>query len=412
MATANLTNATVIGFGAIVNASNKIQLGNTAVTNVNSSGTYTAGAVTYPNAHGTTGQVLSTTGTGTLVWSTPTAGANGIDGQSAYQLAVTNGYVGTEAQWLASLQGATGATGSAGADGALNAWSLLGNAGTVDGTNFIGTTDNIPFNIRVNNQKAGRIDLANSFWGYQAGNLTTGIRNTATGYRALASNITGLNNTAMGFQALTSSTGFGNNSAFGYSALSTNSSGNDNSAFGVSALSTNTTGGQNSAFGAGANVATANLSNATAIGFGAIVDISNQMQLGNASLTTVMSSGNVVVSNPALSAINATATATAAQLVSGYITSTSAAATNITLPTVANIVTQLGGTVSQGTSFEFTVDNSAGLNTVTLLVNTGITVPTPAITGGNTMTVSTANKVGRFRLTFTSATTAVLFRIF
>jgi len=37
-------------------------------------------------------------------------------------------------------------------------WSLTGNAGTVDGTNFIGTTDNIPFNIRVNNEKSGRIE--------------------------------------------------------------------------------------------------------------------------------------------------------------------------------------------------------------------------------------------------------------
>ena len=44
-----------------------------------------------------------------------------------------------------------------GGGGGGNAWLLLGNAGTVDGTNFIGTTDNIPFNIRVNNQRAGRI---------------------------------------------------------------------------------------------------------------------------------------------------------------------------------------------------------------------------------------------------------------
>jgi hypothetical protein len=340
------------------------------VTNVNSSGTYTAGAVTYPNAHGTTGQVLSTTGTGALVWSTPAAAS-------------------------------------------ATAWSLTGNAGTVDGTNFIGTTDNIPFNIRVNNQKAGRIDLANSFWGYQAGNVTTGVRNTATGYQALASNITGLNNTAMGHQALLNSTGFGNNSAFGMFALNNNSSGRDNSAFGTTALTNNTTGSQNTALGAGANVATAALTNATAIGYGSIVNVSNQMQLGNASLTTVMSSGNMVVSNPTLSVINASATATAAQLVTGYIiTSPNFAAINITLPTVANIVTQLGGAVNQGTSFEFTVDNSAGLTTVTLVLSAGITVPTSAVTGGSTMTVSTVNKVGRFRLTFTSSTTAVLFRIF
>ena len=40
---ANLTNATAIGNGAIVSASNTIQLGNTAVTNVNTSGAITAG---------------------------------------------------------------------------------------------------------------------------------------------------------------------------------------------------------------------------------------------------------------------------------------------------------------------------------------------------------------------------------
>ena len=67
--------------------------------------------------------------------------------------------------------GPTGVTGPTGADGALNAWSLTGNGGTVDGTNFIGKTDNVPLNIRVNNQKAGRIDPNGPvFLGYQAGN--------------------------------------------------------------------------------------------------------------------------------------------------------------------------------------------------------------------------------------------------
>jgi ABC-type tungstate transport system substrate-binding protein len=142
------------------------------------------------------------------------------------------------------------------------------------------------------------------------------------------------------------------------------------------------------------------------------VNTSNQMQLGSSSLMTVMSSGNMVVSNPTLSAINSTTTATTAQVVGGYITSTSAAVTTITLPTAAAIATQLGGAVSRGTSFEFSVDNTSGANTITLAVNTGITVPTSAVTGGSTLTVSTANKLGRFRLTFTSPTTAVLFRLF
>ena len=74
VASNNLTNATAIGSGAIVAASNTIQLGNTAVTNVNTSGTITAGAVTYPNADGTSGQVLTANGSGTPTWTSPAAG--------------------------------------------------------------------------------------------------------------------------------------------------------------------------------------------------------------------------------------------------------------------------------------------------------------------------------------------------
>ena len=37
-------------------------------------------------------------------------------------------------------------------------WLLTGNSGTIDGTNFLGTTDNVAFNIRVNNQRALRIE--------------------------------------------------------------------------------------------------------------------------------------------------------------------------------------------------------------------------------------------------------------
>jgi len=52
------------------------------------------------------------------------AGADGADGDSAYQVAVDNGFIGTEAEWLESLvgpegpQGDQGPVGPAGADGA------------------------------------------------------------------------------------------------------------------------------------------------------------------------------------------------------------------------------------------------------------------------------------------------------
>jgi hypothetical protein len=66
-----ITNATAIGYGATVSASHNIQLGNSSVTKVNTSGALTTGAVTYPIVHGTANQVLSTTGSGTLTFTTP-----------------------------------------------------------------------------------------------------------------------------------------------------------------------------------------------------------------------------------------------------------------------------------------------------------------------------------------------------
>ena len=70
--------------------SNTVQLGNTSVTNVKTSGTITADAVTYPKAHGTSGQVLSTNGSGTLTWATPSTTATAYSGT----LPVANGGTG------------------------------------------------------------------------------------------------------------------------------------------------------------------------------------------------------------------------------------------------------------------------------------------------------------------------------
>ena len=61
----NAQNEVVIGYNAIGAGSNTIQLGNTAITDVKTSGTLTAGTVTYPNVHNSTsGQVLITDGNG------------------------------------------------------------------------------------------------------------------------------------------------------------------------------------------------------------------------------------------------------------------------------------------------------------------------------------------------------------
>ncbi|HXD91718.1 MAG TPA: tail fiber domain-containing protein [Bacteroidia bacterium] len=142
-----------------------------------------------------------------------------------------------------------------------NAWLTVGNSGTVDGTNFIGTTDDKPFNIRINNIAAGRIENttngnANTFFGYRAGqpNLgaynsffgsfagsqtTGGIYNTGIGSSALQNNTVGMQNTALGFNALIYNTTGGFNVGIGLNALGGNNSGSSNTAVGVAALGNN-----------------------------------------------------------------------------------------------------------------------------------------------------------------------------
>lgn len=63
---------------------------------------------------------------------------SGAQGDSAYDIAVSNGFVGNEAAWLASLVGATGATGSSGADGAQGIQGIQGIQGVAgnDGINI------------------------------------------------------------------------------------------------------------------------------------------------------------------------------------------------------------------------------------------------------------------------------------
>ena len=226
--------------------------------------------------------------------------------------------------------------------GSGTGWLLTGNTGTADGTNFLGTVDNIPLNFRVNNQKSGRIssDVTNGalFLGYQAGNSSSGNRNTFMGYQAGYTNTTGEYNTAVGYLAMTLNDVGVWNTAFGQQALRNNANGQRNTALGMEALIYNTSGSYNTAVGTfstyenntgsyntalgyyslfsstgqgyntaigyqaghtvlsgtyntllgyNADVQTNSLINSTAIGNGAIASASNQVVLGNGSVTGI-----------------------------------------------------------------------------------------------------------------------------
>jgi len=127
----------------------------------------------------------------------------------------------------------------------------------------------------------------------------------------------------------------------------------------------------------------------------------------------ISSNGFITDHTPgAANAINATATATAAQVATGYITSTSAAATAITMPTGTLLGAALAAT--QGTVFDLFIDNTAGASTVTIVVATnGILSTAAADTAGSfgDLTIAAgATGLARFTIMFSSATAYVFTR--
>jgi hypothetical protein len=71
-----ITAATSKTTGALTVAGGLGISGDLFTTNISASGTIAAGTVTYPNSHGISGQVLSTTGSGPLTWITPASSGN------------------------------------------------------------------------------------------------------------------------------------------------------------------------------------------------------------------------------------------------------------------------------------------------------------------------------------------------
>lgn len=157
-------------------------------------------------------------------------------------------------------------------NGSVNAWSTSGNSGTIEGTNFIGTTDARSILFKVNNQQSGKLDISNFNTSFGIGSNisnTIGIANTAVGYEALTSNTSGTANLSIGHRSLVSNTIGSYNVGLGFFALANNTTGSENIAIGramgtgwanntgsnnislgTSCLGSNTSGSNNVAIGA------------------------------------------------------------------------------------------------------------------------------------------------------------------
>ena len=101
--TGNLQNATAIGYNAKVNANDKIQLGNTAVTSVATSGQLTTGTVTYPNTMGTVGTVLGVDINGELSWLTSDGIAANFPRELEEQIAALQGQLRQQQEELLAI---------------------------------------------------------------------------------------------------------------------------------------------------------------------------------------------------------------------------------------------------------------------------------------------------------------------
>jgi hypothetical protein len=111
--------------------------------------------------------------------------------------------------------------------------------------------------------------------------------------------------------------------------------------------------------------------------------------------------------------INATATATAAQVATGYIKSTSASSTAITLPTGTLLGAAIGAV--QGTILDLFIDNTAGASTITIVVATNgiLSALAAAVSASAGLLTVPSGVTGQacFRLMFSSATAYTFTRI-
>lgn len=158
---------------------------------------------------------------------------------------------------LRGEQGLKGDTGDIGPEGPQGppgdtGWGLTGNAGTDPSVNFIGTTDLVTFNFRVNNEKSGSIDYVDgrTFFGYLSGNADTrtSADNTGFGWGTLTLNVSGAGNSAFGVKTLTKSTS-SYNTALGAGALEELTTGAENTSTGAYSMTAMVNGSGNVANG-------------------------------------------------------------------------------------------------------------------------------------------------------------------
>lgn len=236
--------------------------------------------------------------------------------------------------------------------------------------------------------------------GFQALGINTTGDNTAVGSNALGANTTGTNNTALGEALTGNSTGNENvavgnnalissnsssNAAMGFESAWITTSGGDNAAFGWKSLRDNTTGVGNTAMGAAALLQAGTGSNNTAVGFEAgwnsvvLSTVANSTFLGAFASSTTNALTNMVV-------IGYNAQGTASNQVTLGNSSITSSIFNGTIHSAATAPAASVGTLTGTNSGGFIAGLSVATSVTITFANSGWTTwaactATPSVTG-------------------------------
>ena len=237
--------------------------------NLTVKGLFTLGSSSFPTSDGTSGQVLTTNGSGVLSWTTLSSGSGGEYSIIEYDnIAIGNSALNVNTEGRFNVAVGTQAL-------SLN---------TSNGNSAFGFRS-----LRYNTTGDKNVAIGNDVL---SANTTAGS-NTAVGSVSMQNNTTGESNSAFGANSLEKNTTGKENTAIGQGALSRNTTGNDNVALGKSAGSTITTGVDNVIIGENADVSGAAASNQIVIGSSAVGAGDNTVQLGSTSITNVKTSGTI-----------------------------------------------------------------------------------------------------------------------
>ena len=246
------------------------------------------------STNGNTGFGINSLFSNTTAYNNTAIGANAL-------YSTTTGYGNTAIGFGTLYSNTTGYINTAFGRNALNS-NTVGRHNIAIGNAALTNNTVAGQNIAIGSSALNQQSFDNSGTAYNSDNIAIGYQaltanqptTTLEGYQSIAigsyslkANTIGFRNTAVGSNTLYGNTTGAANTAIGLAALQGNTTGEDNTGIGMWALDGNLTGSDNSALGYYCFANGTAYSNSTALGANTDITASNQIRLGDASVTSI-----------------------------------------------------------------------------------------------------------------------------